>query len=256
VAARTAVFLGLAALESLHAEQRYGKGAGVPLPRVTYVFDAYCGWSYGFSPSVNRFIQANGHRVELRVVSGGLLTGDSRVPVSAFGHLAQTNHRIGQLTGAQFGQPYQRLLAGGRFVMDSEAAARGFAALRQAAPGEALKLAYAMQIAFYRNGRDLSDPDTYINIALDAGLDPTAVIDEFRNDRSARAAVADFSLARQLGADSFPMLLVETGGRRIQLGGVVTEPERLTQELDAALGLIDHSELNRLDNELDEFAYH
>lgn len=227
----------------------------MPLPRVTYVFDAYCGWSYGFSPSVNRFMQTNGHRVELRVISGGLLTGDSRVPVAAFSHLAQTNHRISQLTGAQFGQPYQRLLAGGRFVMDSEAAARGFAALRQSAPDEALKLAYAMQIAFYRNGRDLSDPDTYINIALDAGLDPSEVVAEFHSERSVRAAAADFGLARQLGAESFPMLLVETGGRRIQLGGVVTEPERLTQELDAALGLIDHSELNRLDTELEHFAY-
>lgn len=227
----------------------------MPLPRVTYVFDAYCGWSYGFSPSVYRFMQANGHRVELRVVSGGLLTGDSRVPVAAFGHLAQTNHRISQLTGAQFGQPYQRLLAGGRFVMDSEAAARGFAALRQCAPEEALKLAYAMQIAFYRNGRDLSDTDTYINIALDAGLDPSAVLAELHGEQSGRAAIADFQLARQLGAESFPMLLVETGGRQIQLGGVVTEPERLTQELDAALGLIDHSELNRLDTELEQFAY-
>lgn len=227
----------------------------MPLPRVTYVFDAYCGWSYAFSPSVNRFMQTNGHRVELRVISGGLLTGDSRVPVSAFGHLTSTNQRISQLTGAQFGQPYRQLLAGGRFVMDSEAAARGFAALREAAPDNALKLAYAMQIAFYRNGRSLSDTETYIKIALDAGLDPSAVLEDLHSERSWKAAGADFQLARQLGADSFPMLLVETGGRTVQLGGVVTEPERLTQELDAALGLIDHAELNRLDTELEEFAY-
>jgi putative protein-disulfide isomerase len=115
------------------------------------------------------------------------------------------------VTGAEFGDAYQRLVADGSFVMDSEAAARGVAALRQAAPGRAAELAVAVQNAFYIHGLSLSDPDTYRTIAETAGLDGDAVAAAFTGPGSAAAAAADFQHAARLGVTGFPTLIAAHG---------------------------------------------
>ena len=102
--------------------------------RLIYVFDAYCGWSHGFSSTL-REVMALHTELPVEVVSGGLFLGPRRRPVREFGFIKGANATIHNATGAEFGDAYERLVADGSFVMDSEDAARGFAALRQAAPG-------------------------------------------------------------------------------------------------------------------------
>ena len=43
---------------------------------VTYAFDAYCGWCWGFSPTLLEFAAMNRDRIRLRVLSGGLFIGE------------------------------------------------------------------------------------------------------------------------------------------------------------------------------------
>src|SRR5690348_15529388 len=108
--------------------------------RLVYVFDAYCGWSHGFSATIQEVAAAH-REPPVEVVSGGLFTGARRVPVRSLGYVQGANAKISELTGAEFGAGYERLIADGSFVMDSEAAARGMAALRAAAPDRAVELA-------------------------------------------------------------------------------------------------------------------
>ena len=137
---------------------------------LVYVFDAYCGWSYGFARTMAAV--AEEHReLPVSVVSGGLFTGERKVPIRQFGYVQGANARISEVTGVPFGEAYDRLIADGSFVMDSEAAARGFAALRQVAPSRAVELAALQQEAFYVDGLSLSDASTYRAIAAKAGRD-------------------------------------------------------------------------------------
>jgi putative protein-disulfide isomerase len=173
--------------------------------QLVYVFDAYCGWSHGFSGTLLE-IAARRPDLPIEVVSGGLFRGSRRVPIAQFGYVQGANARITELTGAEFGDPYQRLIADGSFVMDSEAAARGFAALREAAPDRAVELAVALQRAFYVDGRSLSDEATYRAVARAAGLPG------FPGPAGATAAQADFDRAAALGVTGFPTLLAVEGG--------------------------------------------
>ena len=61
-----------------------------------------------------------------------------RVPIREFGYVQGANAKIAELTGAEFGAGYERLIADGSFVMDSEAAARGAG---RAAPGRPARAA-------------------------------------------------------------------------------------------------------------------
>src|SRR4051794_12413997 len=116
-----------------------GARAEGPEMKLLYVFDAYCGWSYGFTPVLAEILRRH-PELEIEVVSGGLFTGSRCVPIREFGYVQGANARISELSGVTFGAGYERLIADGSFVMDSEAAARGVAALRRVAPERSVEL--------------------------------------------------------------------------------------------------------------------
>ncbi|MDK1474341.1 DsbA family protein [Streptomyces sp. 549] len=178
--------------------------------RLVYVFDAYCGWSHGFSGTL-REVASRHPELPVEVVSGGLFTGPRRVPVREFGHVQGANARIAELTGAEFGEGYERLIADGSFVMDSEAAARGVAALRRAAPDLAAELVAALQRAFYLDGLSLSAPATYRKVAEEAGMDAETVVADIHAPEAHTAAAADFHRSAELGVTGFPTLLAVDG---------------------------------------------
>ncbi|MFE9440831.1 DsbA family protein [Streptomyces sp. NPDC006602] len=200
--------------------------------QLVYVFDAYCGWSHGFSGTVRETVSRH-RELPVEVVSGGLFTGERRVPVSAFGYVQGANDQIAELTGAEFGAGYQRLLADGSFVMDSEAAARGVAALRRIAPDRVVELATALQRAFYVDGRSLSDPATYRRLAEASGLDADAVVAAFEAPEARAAAEADFRRAAALGVTGFPTLLAVDGERVTALARGHATADEIDQRLAA-----------------------
>ncbi|MET8974767.1 DsbA family protein [Streptomyces sp. NPDC004539] len=201
--------------------------------QLVYVYDAYCGWSHGFSATV-REIAARHPELPVEVVSGGLFTGRRRVPIREFGYVQGANEKITELTGAVFAEPYQRLVADGSFVMDSEAAARGLAALRAVAPDRVVESATALQDAFYIDGLSLSDPATYRKLAEALGLDADAVVAAFEAPRARADAAADFRRSEELGVSGFPTLLAVDGERVVPLA----RGRATADEVDARLGAL------------------
>ncbi|MFF0018857.1 DsbA family protein [Streptomyces sp. NPDC005374] len=178
--------------------------------KLVYVFDAYCGWSHGFTATL-REVTSRHPDLPVEVVSGGLFTGSRRVPIREFGYVQGANAKIAELTGAAFGQAYEDVIADGSFVMDSEAAARGVAAVRQVAPDRAAELAGALQHAFYVDGLSLSEAATYRTVAQAAGLDADAVVAAFEAPDAQTEADEDFRRAARLGVTGFPTLLAVDG---------------------------------------------
>jgi len=209
-----------------------------PEAEVLYVTDAYCGWCYGFGPTLRTFYEANRHRVPFSVISGGVFVGELRLPIRSYGHIEEVNARIAQRMGVTFGDPYKALLREGSFVQDSEVAAAGLAALRDQAPDLSIEFISAMQRAFYRDGLNLSDAETYQMIARNYGLDSEQAVSFFTGPEGFAAARQDFSLARELGVSSYPALLVRRGEVVSRLPSVGNSPEALTRRLDVALDAV------------------
>ncbi|MGQ4483839.1 DsbA family protein [Streptomyces sp. SAS_276] len=200
--------------------------------KLVYVFDAYCGWSHGFSATVRQVVSRH-PQLPVDVVSGGLFTGDRRMRLSASGFIQDANRRITESTGAEFGPGYQRLAAEGSFVMDSEAAARGVAALRRTSPTRAVELVTAVQHAFYVDGLSLSDSSTYRQVAEQAGLNADAVVAAFHSPESRVAAEADFRRTAELGVTGFPTLLGLDGRRTFVLASGHATAAEVDQRLAA-----------------------
>lgn len=202
--------------------------------KLVYVFDAYCGWSHGFSETLREVVSRHPD-LPVEVVSGGLFTGPRRVPIREFGYVQGANAEIAKLTGAEFGEGYERLIADGTFVMDSEAAARGVAALRRAAPERAAELAAALQNAFYVDGLSLSEAATYRKTADAAGLDADAVVAAFEGPEASGTAADDFHRAAELGVTGFPTLLAVDGYAVTPLAHGHATADEIDQRLAALL---------------------
>ncbi|MDG4530849.1 DsbA family protein [Streptomyces sp. AV19] len=206
-----------------------------PRHKVTYAFDAYCGWCYGFGPTVREFAAVNADRLDLRVLSGGLFTGARARPVGAYAsYIPQSDARIAELTGAVFGPDYRRAVADGTTVLDSADAATALAALSRQAPERTLEFAGALQLAWYRDGLSLSDPATLKAVADEAGgVDADAAVAAYALPATRQEARAGFREVRRLGVDSFPTLLLHAADGTVRrLGGPTTSARALTRALD------------------------
>jgi putative protein-disulfide isomerase len=201
--------------------------------RITYAFDAYCGWCFGFTEALHRFTDTNSDRIRVRVLSGGLFIGDGVRPIGTYTHIPAAKRRIEELTGARFGDGFNRALAEGTMVLNSLDAAAGLVALRHQDPNRALDASAAMLRAWHLDGRSLSDPAVYRDIAAELGLDQVAVAEAFADPATRIGAEGDFREVRRLGVESYPALLVHTADGPRRLGGPVSPAQTLTRELDA-----------------------
>ena len=163
------------------------------------------------------FIEAH-PELELVVLSGGLFTDGH--PLSAFPYINDTNKKIAEMFGVEFGKPYQNLLEMGNMVPDSNDAAIGFGILRSFLPErEHVELASKMHEAFYLDGKSLSDVETIKLIAKSYELPADKIAEEFIRISEEGKYHPDFYEARKIGATSFPTLFVEINGKYYDLKG-------------------------------------
>ncbi|MGW0202066.1 DsbA family protein [Nonomuraea sp. NPDC003201] len=200
--------------------------------RLTYAFDAYCGWCYGLGPALRQFADGNADRIDLRVLSGGLFSGPRALPVAAYPHIPAAGRRVAAATGVTFGEGYKHALAMGTLVLDSTDAAVGLVALSRQAPGRVLELASALQRAWCVDGHSLSDLDVYRSIAAGHGLDADAVAAAILDPAARTEAEDGFRELRRLGVDAYPTLLLHTPTGIHRLGGPISSALQLTEALD------------------------
>lgn len=131
--------------------------------KLYYIWDAYCGWCYGFKEALKLFVN-NHSELEMEIISGGLF--DQGNPISAYPHIPGANQQIAKLFNVDFGPGYEKVLADGSLVMSSYHAAAGFGTLKDNLPKQKwLQAADLLQNAFYQEGQSLSAPETYEKIA-------------------------------------------------------------------------------------------
>lgn len=95
----------------------------------------------------------------------------------------------------------------------SEAAARGFSALRSMRPSDALDFAAAIHEAHIDRHESLADARTYRRIARDAALDDAQVAQRFGSLECAAAAAEDVARAHALGVTGAPAVLLRNAAR-------------------------------------------
>lgn len=205
--------------------------------KLYYIWDAYCGWCYGFNSIFTNF-HAQHPELELETISGGLFLGDNSRAIGEYGFFESGNAKIESLYPVTFGEGYQLALSEGSMVLDSTGPAAAFALLREHVPvSRQSELAFAMQKAFFENGKSLSEVATYLPILkafdLDEKLEEQLTL-ALENDQPAQL---DFQKARAMGIQSYPTVIAQIGDKYYDFRGQAMTASDLEQQYQTLLDM-------------------
>lgn len=178
-----------------------------------YCYDAYCGWCYGFSPVIKKIAAAYKDRLDIEVLSGGMMTGESVMPIEKIGPLIQRSYKnVEELTGIKFGEDFLwHVFNPGQsdWVMNSEKPAIALCIFKEYYPERQLEFATDLQYALNYEGRDLDDDEAYRHLLEKYRIVPEAFYTKLKSEEYKEQAYYEFALCKQLQVTGFPTVFIQ-----------------------------------------------
>ena len=191
------------------------------MPLLIYCYDAYCGWCYGFSPVMKKIAEQYKDKLDIEVLSGGMMTGDAVQPIERIGPYIQGAYkRVEELTGIQFGEDFLWHVFNPQqsdWVMNSEKPAVALCIVKEILPGQQVNFASDLQYALNYEGRDLDDDEAYRHLLEKYQLDAVDFYKKLKDPAYKEKAFYEFTLCKQLQVDSFPQVLIQLNENRFYL---------------------------------------
>ncbi len=182
-------------------------------PELIYVYDALCGWCYGFSPVIMRLHEELNGKVDFLVLSGGMVRGENAGPIGQIaGYIKQAYKTVEDTTGVKFGQKFlDEVLENGEAIFTSVPPARALAVFRLEKPDRAVEFAARLQKAIYYDGRLVEDKTLYLDIASGLDVDGDKLIRRMDTDEIAQMVENEFKMVAGMGVNGYPTLVMRTG---------------------------------------------
>ena len=208
--------------------------------KLVFVGDPMCSWCYGFGKELSA-LMARRPELPLEIMVGGLRAGATDV-LDDSGQQFRLLHwaRVEESSGLPFNR--EALLARQNFVYDTEPICRAVVAARRIAPeANQLKLFRAFQRAFYVDGLDTTDGAVLAQAAAAELADQQVEVDAatfykaWSDPATIAVTSAEFAQVQAMGIRSFPALLLEADGERIEISPGYAQVDQLERQLDAVL---------------------
>lgn len=206
--------------------------------KIIYVYDALCGWCYGFSPVIDLLYDNYSNQLEFEVVSGGMVTSDRIGPVSDMADfISRAYIDVENASRVKFGKAFiETTLYRDDVVFSSVEPAIALSVFKTLQPHNAVKFASAIQKAIYFHGAEPALPATYADLAMDFGINRADFLEKMNDPPSLALAEADFQRSKSLGVNGFPTIFYEdTNGNLVQLSRGFTIYENIVARLEPLL---------------------
>jgi putative protein-disulfide isomerase len=185
------------------------------LPELLYLNDPLCGWCYGTTPVIQQIQQDFMGRLQVSVLSGGMLTGEQAAPIGEeWPAIRLAARQVEQATGVAFGEAFWQVGEEGKRVQDSEPPSRARSVFRQLAPAQQpLEFAHALLLAWFQEGQDMNDPKTYEALVGRFGLGVPEFRRRFEDPQTAQTVRQEFAAIARMGIQGFPTILLRVGNQ-------------------------------------------
>jgi len=209
-------------------------------PILIYCYDAYCGWCYGFSPVIRKIAQEYKDRLDMEVLSGGMMTGEGIMSIEKIGPFIQTSYKsVEDLTGIKFGEDFLWHVFNPEqsdWVMNSEKPAIALCIFKEYYPERQLEFATDLQYALNYEGRDLDDDEAYRHLLEKYSIQPEAFYAKLKSEAYKEAAYYEFALCKQLQVNGFPSVFIQTGELKfVMVARGFTALEELSSRIEMVL---------------------
>ncbi len=195
--------------------------------KLIYVWDAHCGWCYGFEPEMQKFVKLY-PELELEMISGGLFVGTDSVPIGKLGYIKGAIQKIKKVYDVIYSEKYFSIADEGSLVLNSIHPAIAFKLLMESIPNDRqVEFASDIQKQFFVDGKSLSEIETYHELfeKYDIPEEKLALLQENWNNE--KIAYEDYHRAMELGVEVFPTLYLEIDGKRFDMQPVGATVEQL-----------------------------
>lgn len=206
-------------------------------PQLIYVYDALCGWCYGFGPVIRRFYDTHANDFTFDVLSGGMMTGPRVQPIAeSMSYVEQAYKVVEERTGVRFGEAYlNQILKPGTYVADSEKPGMALTLFKALLPDQAVPFASTLQNALYRDGVDLNVNAHYGPLVEPFGIDPDEFVAHLSDPAIKEQTWAEFNLVSQYGISGFPSVIVNTGEELFLIARGYLPYDQLTANVERAM---------------------
>ena len=179
--------------------------------KIIYVYDALCGWCYGFSPVMIQFYEKYKDCLQFEVISGGMITGDRIGPIGEVAsYISWAYKEVENATNIRFGNDFlNKTLKNGTAIFTSIVPAIALSVFKSQQPDKSVQFALAAQKAIYYAGIEPNDNAAYGMIASNFGFNPVDFVAQMSNSTNVDSAQKDFELSHKLGVTGFPTVFLE-----------------------------------------------
>ncbi len=205
-----------------------------------YCYDAYCGWCYGFSPVMKKIAAAYAGKVEIEILSGGMMVEENMVPIEKIGPYIQTAYKkVEELSGIKFGDDFLWHVNHPElsdWVMNSEKPAIALCIFKEYYPERQLEFASDLQYALNFEGRDLADDEAYRHLVEKYSINEEAFYSKLKSEEYKEQAYYEFNLCKQLQVTGFPAVLLQENDTKFHLlARGYTSYEDLSERIDTII---------------------
>lgn len=183
--------------------------------QLLYIYDAYCGWCYGFSPLIKKITEEYRDRLPCDVISGGMILPEKPVHIGvSAGFILNAYKTVEETTGIKFGEDYLWHLKNAEesdWYPNSEKPAVAMCIFKEYYPDRAVEFAADLQYALHMEGRDLTDDEAYRHLLEKYSIRAETFYTKLASDEYKAQAYAEFEFVKQLQVTGFPAVFVQAG---------------------------------------------
>ncbi len=179
--------------------------------KLIYIYDALCGWCYGFSPVMQQIQEKYAGRLEFEVLSGGMIMGLRAGPIGEVAaYIEKAYPDVEKATGIRFGEAFvQNILQPGTAIFSSEMPGIALTVFRKYQPERVVQFAHTLQNALYASGIEISILDNYVPLAEQFGLSGADFIHEMQSEENRYETLMEFQTVANWGVNGYPTVLLK-----------------------------------------------
>ena len=188
--------------------------------KVVYVYDALCGWCYGFSPVMSQFQEKYKDRLKFEVISGGMITGNRIGPIGEVAsYISWAYKDVEKATGVKFGDTFlSKTLKDGDAIFTSIPPAIALSVFKELDANNSVLFASELQKAIYSDGIYPKNLDAYGAIASKFGIDAKTFVLKMKDPFYENLAEDDFKKSSALHVSGFPTIFIEINETYYKIG--------------------------------------
>lgn len=202
--------------------------------KITYYYDALCGWCYGFKNEFKEFVSNNKNSIDFEVISGGLFLNNRVGYINKVAPYVKAGayKTVEEVSGIKFGSGFiNKLLGKGDVMLNSLPPAIALAIVKNSKPQKSLEFAELLLTAVYQDGINIEDINDYIPYLKTINFDFIDFSNKMKNPIYKELANNDFKNFVDHKINGMPTLVIEYQNKKTYLSNGFATSKELEKRL-------------------------